>query len=88
MDIGNLKATLDRLKTLPRETEWVGFKTAETNFDFDCGVCEGWQKVLNNIRLCRYTDYCVDGSLTFLLSLRDLSEGWYVFAYCSSKLAA
>ena len=88
MDIGNLKVTLDRLKALPKETEGVEFKTAETNFDFDCGVCEGWQKVLNNIRLCRYTDYCVDGSLTFLLSIRDLSEGWYVFACCSSKLAA
>ena len=25
MDIGNLKATLDGLKALPRETEWVGF---------------------------------------------------------------
>ena len=35
MDIGNLKATLDRLKALPRETEWVGFKRAETNFNFD-----------------------------------------------------
>jgi len=50
-----------------------------------CWSSKNWQKVLNNIRPCRYIDY-VHTSLPFLLSLRDLSEGWYVFVYPFSKL--
>ena len=35
MDERSLKRILDDLRALPMETEWVEFKKAERNFDFD-----------------------------------------------------
>jgi hypothetical protein len=53
-----------------------------------CWSSKNRQKVLDYIRPCRYSNCGIHTSLPFLLFPRNLSEGWYVFAYSFSKLVA
>jgi hypothetical protein len=53
-----------------------------------CRCRENCQKVLNNIRPCRYSNRCIHTNLPVPSFSMCSSEGWCVSAYSSLKLAA